>query len=159
MKHVKKIKLSAFLDGELSKEERDDISEHLNLCPQCRKELETLSLVSDSLDLLEEVEVSPYFMVHLKDRVAERESKRPFRNPFAEWVARVAIPVGAAAFVILSLLLGSHLGKMIFQKRAETVASLNVEYTNLLGISLFDELPEGSLGLAYNNVLTGGNNE
>ncbi len=159
MKHIKEIKLSAFLDGELSKEERREIAVHLKSCAQCRKELENLSIGSDSLDLIEDVQVPPYFRLHLKDRIAERESKRLFRKPFAEWAARVAIPIGAAAFIIFSLFLGSHLGKMIYQEGAETVASLDVEYSKLLGIPSLDELPEGSLGWTYNNVLTGGNND
>lgn len=156
MKHIKKTKLSAFLDGEVYGEEKAEILKHLKLCPHCRREAEKLSQVSDFLVFIEEVEVSPYFFVHLKRRITEQESRTLIRLPFIEWVRRVAIPVGAAALFIISFLLGSYITTAIFRERTTQASYLRQEFDNLLSMTSLDDFPEGSLGNAYTNLLTEG---
>jgi len=148
-------RLSAFLDGEVTEEEKQHILEHLKTCPDCQKELEALHQVSDSLDSFEEIEPSPYFMIHLKQRIAEREARSFIRFPFVEWTRRVAVPVGTTALVIFSLFLGSYLGKAIYQVRAESESRLNMEFADLLCINSLDDFSEGSLSNVYNDLLTG----
>ena len=150
-----KRKLSAFLDGEVSEEQKSLISEHLKSCAYCLKDLEELSRVSDFLDVMEEVGVSPYFMVHLKRRIAEEKSKRFVRLPFLEWVKRVAVPVGVAALFVIAILGGNYLGRVLNQ-RIDKVTELNEEIANVAGVNSFDDFSEGSLVDAYNGLLTEG---
>jgi anti-sigma factor RsiW len=156
MKHISKRKLSAFLDGEVSEPQKNFISGHLKSCSYCQKELHKISQVLDYLDSMEKIRVSPYFMVRLKQRIAERESERIIHLPFLEWVRRIAIPVGATALFVLSFLLGSHLGTTIYQEKTSKTLQAGKEFDNLSGITLFDDLPEGSLGDAYAGLLTEG---
>lgn len=149
-------RLSAFLDGEVSETERDSISDHLKLCEGCQRELLGLSQVWDFLDLMEETQASPYFMVHLKQKIAEQESRRGIRLPFVEWIGRVAAPAAATAVVLLSILFGSHLGRGIYQLKAENISTLDSELADLFGAASLADFSEGSLGSAYEDLLSGG---
>ncbi len=154
MKHINKIKLSAFLDGEVSDEERIEISKHIKSCDHCQKELESLSHVSDSLDLIEEIQVPPYFLVHLKQRIAEQESRKVIQSPFVTWARRVAVPVGAAALIIFSLFLGDYMGKAIYQSRIEDLTRLDTEFAELLCVNSLEDFSEGSLNNVYYNLVS-----
>lgn len=148
-------RFSAFLDGEVSEEEKRQILEHLKSCPDCQRELEALHQLSDSLDSFEEIEPSSYFMIHLKQRIAEREARSLIRFPFMEWTRRVAVPVGATALVIFSLFLGGHLGNAIYQARVESKSRLDMEFAELLCVNSLDGFSSGSLSGVYNYLLTG----
>jgi len=118
--------------------------------------LEGLSQAWSSLDLLEETQASPYFMVRLKQKIAEQESKRAFRFPFVERIGRVAVPAAATAVVLLSVLFGSHLGRGIYQMRVENVSTLNSELADLFGATSPADFSDGSLSSAYDDLLSGG---
>jgi predicted anti-sigma-YlaC factor YlaD len=155
-----KRRLSAFLDGEVSEKEKLKISEHLKSCIDCQKELESLSYVSNFLDSLEEIEPSPYFIVRLKQRIAEQESKRLIRLPFMEWarryhLERIAIPVGVAASLFLAVLGGSNLGRAIYKARMEMTSKVTEEFADVFSVTFFNDYTEGSLGSAYNDLLIG----
>ncbi|MFB0509408.1 MAG: zf-HC2 domain-containing protein [bacterium] len=152
---VKK-KISAFLDREVSEEERFNISEHLKTCLHCQNDLAKLSQVSDFLNLMEAAAVSPYFMTRLKQRIAEAESKQVLRLPFYEWVKRIAVPVGVAALFVISILGGNYLGQVLYQRELERVTALDEEVANLTGTTSFDDFSEGSLGEIFAGLLTEG---
>jgi predicted anti-sigma-YlaC factor YlaD len=149
-------KLSALLDGEVTGEEKRLISEHVKSCEFCQKEFEALSQVSEVLEVMDEVHVSPFFLTRLKQKIADQKVKAGIRFPFMEWIRRVTIPIAATVLIIMSFVVGSNLGKMMHQKRAEIMAKSDAEIANTLGVSSLGEFPEGSLGWAYNNVLIGG---
>ncbi|MBI4722125.1 MAG: zf-HC2 domain-containing protein [Candidatus Stahlbacteria bacterium] len=159
MRHINKRKLSAFLDSEVSEEEKVCITEHLKSCDYCQKELEKLSQILDYLDLIEEMQGSQYFILNLKQRITEKESKRSIRLPFFEWISRAVIPVGTTALFVVSLLLGSYLGITINQKNALWELQAAQDFDNLFGITLLNNLPENSLGNAYACLLTEGGDQ
>jgi predicted anti-sigma-YlaC factor YlaD len=147
-------RLSAFLDGEVTEEEKQQILEHLKFCPDCQKELDELHKLSDSLDSFEEIEPSPYFMIRLKQRIAEREERSLIRFPFVEWTRHVAVPVGVTALIIFSLFLGGHLGKAMYQTIAESESRLETEFADLLCVNSLDDFNGGSLSDLYSDLLT-----
>jgi len=151
-----KRKLPAFLDGETSEAETKFISEHLKSCKRCQKELEELSQVSDVLDIMDEVKVSPFFITRLKQRIADQKSRSVVRMPFVEWIKHATLPTFATALVFLAFLIGSNLGKAIYQEQAESIAKSDTEIVDVLDFNTLDEFPEGSLGWAYSNLLIGG---
>jgi predicted anti-sigma-YlaC factor YlaD len=151
-----KRKLSAFSDGEVSKEEKQLIVEHLRLCELCRKEFESFAHVSEVLEVMDEVHVSPFFITRLKQKIADQKEKSSVRFPIVEWIRKAAVPVTATALIILAFLVGSNLGKAMYQEQAETTYGLENEIAYTLGVSSLGEFPEGSLGWAYNSVLIGG---
>jgi anti-sigma factor RsiW len=159
MKHIDKKRLSAFLDGEVTEAEKLRISEHLKSCDLCRKELQELSQVVESLDVIDETQVSPYFLENLKQRIAERERVAVIRIPFLEWVRRVAVPVGATALFILSFALGSQLGVTISQGRVAEASMIEEEFDDLSGISSLGDFPEGSFSETFAGLWNNGEME
>ncbi|KPJ74000.1 hypothetical protein AMJ52_02345 [candidate division TA06 bacterium DG_78] len=151
-----KRKLSAFLDGEVSEEEKQIILEHLNTCDRCRKEFEALSQVSEVLEVIDEIQVSPFFVTHLKQRITGQKAKSRVHIPFVEWIRRAAVPITAVVLIIISFLVGSNLGKVLHREHAENMAESETDITSVLGVSSLAEFPEGSLGWAYDNLLIGG---
>ena len=154
-----KRKLSAFLDGEVSGEEKKFISEHLKSCEFCQKEFESLSQLSEVLEVMDEVKVSPFFITRLKQKIADQTSRSHVRLPIIEWIRKAAVPIVATALIFLSFLIGSNFGKAMYQEQVESIAESETEVANVLGVTTLDEFPEGSLGWAYNNLIIGGGNE
>lgn len=72
-----RIKLSEYLDGELSAEERKVVESHLEGCDECRRELQELERAVGHVHSLEEVEPPPWFAQNVMQRVrAEAEPKK-----------------------------------------------------------------------------------
>lgn len=138
--------LSAFLDREVSSEDNALIFRHLDTCPGCRQELERLTRLSDDLALIEDVEVQPYFMTRLRQRIADREAKHAAPWWFSEWIRRAAIPAAAAAVLFLAALTGSYLGKTVYQWKARRGSEAVMQVANHAGSVLFNESPKSSLG-------------
>ena len=62
--------ISAFLDGELSEEERVDVAAHLAACPGCQRYFDDLVAIHDALEQ-EEVPVPEDFAESVMARVRE----------------------------------------------------------------------------------------
>jgi hypothetical protein len=54
-------KLTTYLDGELGGKKKQSISEHLKICPDCKKEFNILAQQNEFLKQLETIEVSSNF--------------------------------------------------------------------------------------------------
>lgn len=152
---VKK-KLAAYLDGEVSEKEQQIISEHVRSCASCQQELEALSAVSQTLDEIADVEVAPYFRVHLKARL--RGEKAGGEQPFSifEWKRKIAIPVAAAALFIFSIVAGRQLGRTAYQQTAQTTRTQTAEIDYLAGLSGIEEMSAVSFSTIYEELYTGG---
>lgn len=160
MRHTEGMKLSAFLDGEVSEEERAEILKHLRTCSHCRKEIEELSRVSDLLFFLGEVRVSPRFFPCLRRQIGEEESKTRVHFPFTGWIrrfhiGRIIVPAGVAASLFLAVLAGSNLGKAIYETGMREEWQVSEELADVFNVTFLDDYPEGSLGGAYNSLLIG----
>jgi anti-sigma factor RsiW len=147
-------RLSAFLDGELPEKERKSISEHLKTCEICQGELEGLSLVSDSLDILGAKTAPPFFGARVKRRVAGLERRRSLPAPALERVRRATIPAAAVALLCLSILAGGGLGRGIYELREEKTSREELELVDFIGAGSFGGLSNGSLGTAYTDLVT-----
>ena len=152
---VKK-KLTAYLDGEVSENEQEIISEHMKSCAACRQELEALRTVSRSLDEVADVEVTPYFRAHLKTRLRDEKANggKPFS--FLEWIRRATIPVAAAALLLFSIVAGGQLGRIIYQQTAGTAQAQAAEIDYIAGISGLEEMSGVSFSEIYEDLYTGG---
>jgi anti-sigma factor RsiW len=147
-------KISAYLDGELSEDERKSVAEHLETCRGCQTRLEELSRVSDSLDLLAKVSAPPFFAARVKRRISEQDRLRPFPVPFVERVKRATVPVAAGVLLCFSVLIGGSLGKGIYELRADRASKEELEIVDFLGVSSFNGASSGSLAGAYSGLFT-----
>lgn len=148
-----KKKLSAYLDGEMPKQERIVISEHLQQCEEYRAELAALSAVRDALNTIEGMEVPPYFMTRLRQHV--REQTKPV--PFLRRIRGLAVAAATAFALVASLFIGNQAGKTLYQSIVQTPEPVISESNNVFGLSAFEEFPDGSLSDIYNELVTGGN--
>jgi predicted anti-sigma-YlaC factor YlaD len=153
--HCSKIqqKLSAYADGEVTQEEKNVISEHLQTCIQCRVELEQLLKISQSLNSIKNVNPPPYLIPHLKQKLFNRRAKHGVRWLFTEWIKHTSMPIFATACVILAITAGSTLGKFIYQIELETTEEQKSEMKRFLGVSSFDEVTQGPIFSSFDNLL------
>ncbi|AFM34661.1 MULTISPECIES: anti-sigma factor family protein [Stutzerimonas stutzeri subgroup] len=98
--HLDMASLSAYLDNELDAAKQRHADAHLAVCPQCRATLAELDGLGQGLRAL----VCPELPAGLQARL-----QRPFAPPPARscwWARHWAQGIGAAASVLLGLLLG-----------------------------------------------------
>ena len=151
MSCIKAKELSAYVDGELAEEKAAAIREHLAHCAACREELSRLEFVSEALELLEGAEPDPYFAPRLKRLAAGRRS--------GGWARRVLVPAAATTAAVLSLLLGAFLGRALYAEPDVSTSNGNGELAAYLGVSPVEDFPDGSLGEAWGDVWTQGDDE
>jgi anti-sigma factor RsiW len=147
-------KISAYLDGEISEEERKIISEHLERCEECRAEFAEFSRLADALNVIESIDVPPYFMVRLKAHI--REQVKPVTLSLR--IKSMVVSAAAAFAVVASLFVGSQMGRSLFQSIARTGESTMAETGSVLGLDAFEEFPDNSLSDIYSELVSGGNN-
>lgn len=163
MSHIDRERLSAFLDGEVTEEEGKEIAEHLDVCLQCQREAEELSEIGELFGSLQDAEVPPYFLAHLKQRILEedRASSRFWSYGLAGrfGLQKIVVPACATVLFLFSLLLGNRLGRTIYEGRREDAVTPDAQLSEDLGLTSFDDFPEGSLGDEYIRLLSGGGEE
>ncbi len=94
-------RLSAYLEGTLSPEDRAAIKNHLNSCSRCSETLSDLSKTLEHVKNLEEVTPPPWLTQKVMDRIrAEaRPGKSLFRRLF--YPLHVKLPIEAVATVLV----------------------------------------------------------
>ncbi|KPK62777.1 hypothetical protein AMJ83_09855 [candidate division WOR_3 bacterium SM23_42] len=153
-----KKKLSAYIDGEITDNEKIMIKKHLKACAICQEEVAVLSRVKGSLSVLDGMEVPPYFMARLRQRIRDEKLETVEHIPFLERIRRLAVPAATAAAVVASLFVGSQMGRTLYQAITDGSRQSGVEATDVLGLGSFEAFPEGSLSEIYDELVTGGNN-
>jgi predicted anti-sigma-YlaC factor YlaD len=143
-------KLSAYMDAEVSEQERTIISEHLASCPECQRILQVLTKMREELNLVPGIQSPPYFYTRLKQRMID-ESRS---ISVLEKIRRFVLPGFATVLTLASLLLGNFMARAIYNGITET--GVSTETTNVLGIDAFDQFPEGSVSNLYCELLSGG---
>jgi anti-sigma factor (TIGR02949 family) len=119
-------RLSAWLDGELAAEERQEIAAHLEVCPGCQEEMAMFSRLDAALGTLE----AP-IPVELTQRVLDR--LHPRRR---YWWQSLAM----AASLILGIVLGGTLARDYYPYPTSNADA------EVLALEEFHDFPQGSLG-------------
>ena len=103
MKHDEWELLSAFIDGELTPQERTDVQAHLTACPDCSKELRALTSMQNTAAAAPRHALPPALLARLEANLSEptwiEHLSQLLRTP------RISISVGAAATLAVGLLL------------------------------------------------------
>lgn len=102
-------KLNAYADGELSKEEFEEIQTHLKSCRLCQQELRGITNLNSFLNKYEEQEVPEYLNQRILATVREMETK-----PF--WLGRRIVSFSIAASIAISFLTGILLADVTFRE-------------------------------------------
>jgi hypothetical protein len=97
-------KLPAYLEDDLSLQEKGLVEEHLASCQQCKKAMEDLEKTENLIREMEEVEPPPWFtqriMSHVRGEAQQKESI--FRKFF--YPLHIKIPIQALATVLIAVL-------------------------------------------------------
>lgn len=117
--------ISAFLDGELSGEDRSELMQHMAVCQTCQRYFDDLVAVHDALEQ-EEVPVPEGFGPQLMARVRETEQEKPRKRiPFPHWRQWTAL---AACCALAVLGLWSFRNAQGNQKAAQDAVAACVPY-------------------------------
>ncbi|MEO0160723.1 MAG: anti-sigma factor [candidate division WOR-3 bacterium] len=91
--------LSAYLDNELSGREKEQVADHLNTCPHCRRWVEECKKIEDTIREAEIQEPSTDFMYQLKNKVLSEVGKK---KRVALWrYLSILAPVAAVLLIII----------------------------------------------------------
>ena len=123
--------LSAWLDGELTAAESRQVSQHLEVCPECSRELAMLQRLDAALGTLE----TP-LPARLPERVLDRlQPRRRY------WWQSLAM----AASLVIGITIGGTLAQN-FYPYATPVAQVTNSNGEVLALEEFHDFPQGSLG-------------
>ncbi len=91
--------LSAYLDNEIDDELKRRVEQHLAVCSECVRDLDTMRLIDDSIREAPVEEPSREFVFALNRRIQDRISARP--RPKWLRVFPLLIPIAATALIVL----------------------------------------------------------
>lgn len=118
-------KINKLIDGELTKEEKNNLLLHMSKCENCKKEYQSLLFLKGLLSHQKTIEPSDYFIPKVLRGIKSRE----FSLPFTELIAKKAWSL----IVIFSFVIFLALGIFIYADL--TVAEeedFSESYENLL---------------------------
>ena len=139
--------LSREIDGEIDRSLLEALEGHLRSCESCRMAREVLRETFTLHREIGELEPPRLLTQDVMDGIVEPAR----RNRFAGFI-RAAVPVAAAAVLVLGIFAGTFLTKLYERPSAEQrLAVLELEY--------LDEFPPGSMGDLIMEVTEGGGDE
>lgn len=142
-------RLSAYLDRELDPGLSRELALHLDDCPACRNQLESLS----SLTAMLAADVIPEPPAALAGRILAASRRPHAASPVILWWSELSRAMRAAA--VIMLMVGTTAGTLLGLSVTRTPLPVTVataEETDpiaQLGLDYFSEMPEGSLAAAY----------
>lgn len=127
--------MAACIQGDLEPENDRLCREHVNSCPQCKKEWEAYEKSWQALELWEDIEPSPSFLADFWKKAEEGEEKQ---SPWEAWIGRLAgaftfrVPAWAAMAVLLVSLFTGHFAfprveERVVQKPVENIKVVYVQ--------------------------------
>ena len=144
-------KLAAYQDGELSKDERNRMSMHLQNCPSCRSVYAEMERVSRSLEEIRDVEPPHGFYQRLLVKI-NAPVKHRFDSLFQWFSLLFPFPAATFALSLIGLLLGGFLGNTIVTGELWSVKNQAI-YTqaqwDINALQIFSPVPPGTLGDGY----------
>ncbi len=115
-------KISAYFDNELSSKEKETVTEHINSCLQCQKQLDELSKLEGILSEYPEHDLPTYLENRLLN-IPKQIDKRQLRwHNFVYYLK----PLPVAASLLFSLFSALYVGNLA--TNTETTASEDIEF-------------------------------
>ncbi len=102
-------KMWSFLEGELHTAEQKAMEEHLEVCPDCRSDLERLTVYFKLLEERKEMEINPYFFTRLQQALSDESiGPDPVIRRVPVLVRWVAMPLTLVVALFLGVTLITH---------------------------------------------------
>jgi len=148
-------RLNAYLDGELSAQDRERVEQHLSECGRCR---EALARLRAAADVLGQLPTPPAVSEGFAGRVVARARLRARPQPVVVELWRsfpLARRIAAAAALVLGIGLGTLMAGDV--TRASPMTSSADDAAALYRLDFLADAPEGSLVDAYLTLTSGAN--
>ena len=147
-----KRKISLYLEGELEENERKELLSHLDICVNCSEEMKSLSFMLSLIEKPKEIQPSPYFILKVKQKIKEQETRGPLLFPSLRWMLK---PLTVCLGLMVMLSVGNYLGKNIWKSLSQPQSMAEQEIKTIMGLTIFDDIPGESFEMVYNNLLRG----
>jgi len=108
-------RLSAWLDGELNDAERAAVAGHIEVCPDCRRELDRLVADRELLSSASPAEEPPFLAARVLSEIRAGQ-----RRPAHGLLRRVLVPIAAALLIAVSIGAGTMLGAGLARKATDS---------------------------------------
>ncbi len=143
-------KLSAYQDGELEPQEREQVKSHLLSCQVCSEQFDTLERTWQSLGELKEIHPDPWFYRQLVRKIKEPR-ERGLLQGFQRVFPMLRVPAFASILLAIGILVGAYLGNIMTQCdflpfQHEPTNSQEALFDSL---KVFDPAPPGTLAHGY----------
>ena len=132
-RHVRD-KLSVYIDGMLSEKEVSAVKDHLDLCPECRKDYEEMVKIIGHMNQMERLETPDTFVEKVHTRIEKRSSlQRLVEGLFYPLKIKVPLELAgvAAAALLVIYIVGirgkQHIYELAYVQRSQTPAVLQEE--------------------------------
>ena len=177
MKNCKQIinNIPDFLAGNLDQFKQKQIQQHLNECPACKAEVESLTVIWKKMDAIPEEKPDQALKIRFENMLevykqGKKEAKQPFSfkdsffSIFETW--RLKQPAfqfaGSAIFLIIGLTVGYFLHPVI--SNGNNVTQLREEITNMQQVISLTLLKQESAsdrlqGVMYGSKIAGGSSD
>lgn len=111
-------KIDAWMGNEVSVHEYENIKQHLDKCPECRRETEAIKQLSDHLKTLPDIHAPD----HLSRKTRKAFQKELIKPGLAEWWHGLSFSMQSAVcgVILTGLLFGAVLGNSIITKGTDT---------------------------------------
>ena len=143
-------RISAFLDGELSKKQASRIAGHLSGCPRCRQEAESMTSAWEQLEKMPEVDPSPHFWIKLNARIAQVEERRFSLEKVRGFLDRLLVP----ATVVAASVVGLWIGGALYDVQRADEPEVWEQVTASLYLDVLDDFPAHSIGSDYMELIS-----
>jgi hypothetical protein len=153
--HVIVNKLSAYLDGELSAAEREQVESHLGVCHACREQLVKHQRMWRSLGEMAEIRPTPDFYERVSRKIDQASERGGWGSLLGNWGLK-ALPSPLAASVILAIgiLCGTYIGNSLINEQPFHHAAAHPVEGLLSSLRVFDPVPPGTLADNYERLLS-----
>ncbi|MFH1007873.1 MAG: zf-HC2 domain-containing protein [Candidatus Latescibacterota bacterium] len=142
--------LSAFLDGEVSRKQALEISEHVAGCPPCQLEAESLSAVWVQLGEMPAMDPTPFFWTRLNARITQVERRSFSLDTVLGFLGRLVVP----ATVVAASVVGLWIGGTLYDARGGDQPEVWEQVTASLYLDALDDFPAHSIGSDYVQLLS-----
>lgn len=143
-----KIKISAYVDGELQEKEKQQLMLHISKCADCRKELENIQHLASIVNIYEEIQPSAGFMDGMRNKVEKWENRKTALFPFY-LLKPAAVGLSIILITFISSLIGNYFGKIMWGKNVNEELSIDKEVKSTLGLNVIDDIQSESFSSVY----------
>jgi anti-sigma factor RsiW len=145
-------RFSAFQDGELTSQEEERVSRHLESCSACRERYAEMEKIWQALGDFKEISPEPGFYGQLVKKI--NESYETCSPVGFQWLFQFfSSPWVASTLLLAGILIGTFLGNILVKSDSFPFQQNRIAHSQaaneVFSLRAFDPIPPGTLGDKY----------